>query len=219
MPGTASVSSGGGSGTATSTTTGEDTTGGFTTTSSMTTTTAGTSTSTSTTSNETDDPVGPPVPCEGEGQPLVGITTQIGYLQSQIPPDQGTTGGMSTTTTDGGDFDPGTLFLKLSDQAFTCADPTALLACGPHWEVTITIPPEFQSPGVHNLLGQDVWGSAFETGSGNDCSFGGGSFGGTFEILAIDDDTVEARLCNINAPFFDVDPQLNGIFTADRCPG
>ena len=73
-------------------------------------------------------------------------------------------------------------------------------------------------PGTFN--GQDVRGIASETGAGagEDCSFGGGSFDATFQILAIDDQTVEARLCNVNDLFFDTDPQLEGSFSADRCP-
>ena len=165
------------------------------------------------------DPVDPPVPCEGEATPLVGITTKIGYLKSQIPPRPETTGGTITGTGSGGDeLEPGTLFVKLSDQAFTCADPNALLDCGPHWEVTIVIPPEFQTPGIHNLLGQDVRGTAVESSGGEGCSFGGGSFGATFEILAIDDEIVSGRLCNVDDFFGFNDPQLEGSFTATRCP-
>ena len=83
------------------------------------------------------------------------------------------------------------------------------------------IPPEFQSPGIHNLLGQDVRGTAIETGVDegmNSCGFGGGSFGATFEILAIDDQVVEGRLCNVDDFFSFSDPQLEGSFTATRCP-
>ena len=218
--GTSTATAGTSSGDPTVSTTGDDTSG-TTGTSGM--TTVATSTSTSADTGDTDvppDPVDPPVPCAGEATPLVGITTTIGYLQSQVPPRQDPTGG-GTSTTGGGDLDPGTLFVKLSDQAFTCADPNALLECGSHWEVTIVIPPEFQSPGIHNLLGQDVRGTAIETGVDegmNSCGFGGGSFGATFEILAIDDQVVEGRLCNVEDFFFFSDPQLEGSFTATRCP-
>jgi len=182
-----------------------------------------TATSTSTTTPDTGDtdppdPVDPPVPCEGVATPLAGITTTIGYLKSQIPPRPDPTGGSTGTSTGGGELEPGTLFVKLSDQAFTCADPNASIDCGPHWEVTIVIPPEFQTPGIHNLLGQDVRGSASESSGGEGCSFGGGSFSATFEILAIDDETVSGRLCNVDDLFSFNDPQLEGSFTATRCP-
>ena len=58
----------------------------------------------------------------------------------------------------GGELDPGTIFVSLSNQPLVCADPTAILQCGGRWEVTLVIPPEFQSPGIYNLLGQDVRG-------------------------------------------------------------
>jgi len=211
--GTATSATGGTATSSTTSTTGADPTA------TSTSTSAGTS---ATSATDTGDDTGfdpPVIPCEGEAAPLVGITTTIGYLQSQVPPrpDPTGTGGSSTG---GGELDPGTLFVKLSDQAFTCADPNALLECGQHWAVTIVIPPEFQSPGVFNLLGQDVRGSAFETGAGGgqDCSFGGGSFEATFQILAIDDQSVQGRLCNVNGLFFDTDPQLEGTFSAARCP-
>ncbi|HEY0137783.1 MAG TPA: hypothetical protein VGB85_27045, partial [Nannocystis sp.] len=184
------------------------------------TTTVGTSDTNDTSDTDFPPPVDPPPPCEGEAMQLAGITTKVGYLQSQVPPRQDPTGG-TTSTTGGGDLDPGTLFVKLSDQAFSCADPNASLQCGEHWEVTIVIPPEFQSPGVHNLLGQNVRGIATETGvdEGMDsCAFGGGSFGATFEILAIDDKTVEGRLCNVESFFSFANPQLEGSFTATLCP-
>lgn len=209
-------------GTATTTSTsGEDptATASATTVSTITATATSTSATSATDSgNETGGDPPPVIPCEREGVPLAGITTQIGYLQSQVPPrpDPTGTGGSSG----GGELDPGTLLVKLSDQAFTCADPSAPLGCGQHWSVTIVIPPEFQAPGVFNLLGPNVTAGAFETGvgGGGDCSFGGGSFDATFEILAIDDKTVQARLCNVNSPFFATNPQLEGSFEAARCP-
>jgi hypothetical protein len=214
---TASGTATAGSATTSTSTSGEDPTATSATTVSTSTSTSATATSaTDTTDTGVDLPV---IPCEGEGVPLVGLTTRIGYLQSQVPPSPDTT----TTTggsSGGGELDPGTLLLKLSDQAFTCADPDALLGCGAHWSVTIVIPPEFQSPGVFNLLGQDVRGVASESGAGGgqDCSFGIGSFDATFEILAIDDKTVQGRLCHVNSPFFETDPQLEGTFDALRCP-
>ena len=68
-------------------------------------------------------------------------------------------------------------------------------------------------------IGRDVRGVAIETGAGQgeDCSFGGGSFDATFQILAIDDKTVQGRLCNVAHSFFESDPDLEGTFTAARC--
>jgi len=160
----------------------------------------------------------PPVPCEGEAIPLAGIPTILAYTQSQVPPKPDTTGG-DTGGSGGGELDPGTLFVTLSNRDLVCADPEALLQCGGEWEVTIVIPPEFQSPGIYNLLGQDVRGSAFETGSegGQDCSFGGGSFDATFEIFSVDANTVEGRLCHVNDFFSLPVPSFEGSFSAPRC--
>lgn len=181
-----------------------------------------TATSTSATTVATSDtseppPVEPPVPCEGQATPLTGVET-LAYLKSQIPPDPNPN-PTGTGSTGGSEPDPGTLYVRLSDQAPLCAEPNKSLECGLHWEMTIAIPPEFQSPGLFNLLGQDVTGSASETGPdrGDECSFGGGSFPATFEIVAIDDDTITGRLCHVES-FLSVDVDLEGSFVAQRCP-
>jgi hypothetical protein len=185
-------------------------------------TTTATATSTSATTVATSDtseppPVEPPVPCEGQATPLTGVET-LAYLKSQIPPDPNPN-PTGTGSTGGSEPDPGTLYVRLSDQAPLCAEPNKSPGCGLHWEVTIAIPPEFQSPGLFNLLGQDVTGSASETGPdrGDECSFGGGSFPATFEIVAIDDDTITGRLCHVES-FLSVDVDLEGSFVAQRCP-
>lgn len=222
-PGTASATTatGGTATTATATSASTSATSGDDT--STSTTSAGTTVATSSSevtsdaTSETGDPP-PVVPCEGEGAPLELFPTTMAYLQSQVPPAPNPSG--TSGTTDGGELDPGTLLVKLSNQTFTCADPEAPLACGKRWEVTIVIPPEFQSPGVFNLAGADVRGVAIETGAGQgeDCSFGGGTFDATFQILAIDDKTVQGRLCNVSDNFFESDPNLEGTFAAARCP-
>ena len=179
-----------------------------------------TSDGSATDSSSTGDGDPPPViPCEGEAVPLGDIPTLIAYTQSQVPPmpPENTVTGSGSG---GGELDPGAIVVKLSDnQALVCADPEALLQCGGHWQVSIVIPPEFQSPGTYNLLGQDVTAFATETGNeGNqDCSFGGGSFDATLQIFSVDDNTVEGRLCHVN-PFFSVPaPSLEGSFSAPRC--
>jgi hypothetical protein len=162
----------------------------------------------------------PVIPCDGEAVPLADITTIMAYSKDQVPPmpppDTTSTG---TSTTGGGELDPGTIIVTLTDQPLVCADPEALLQCGGHWQVTIVIPPEFQSPGTYNLLGQDVHGFATETGDGGgqDCSVGGGSFDATFQIFSVDDNTVEGRLCHVDAFFSVPTPSLEGSFSAPRC--
>ncbi|HRI07058.1 MAG TPA: hypothetical protein PKW35_04530 [Nannocystaceae bacterium] len=169
----------------------------------------------------TGDPTGdPPAACEGDPKAL-DFVTSMAYLKSQVPPDMTTSGGSSSSG--GPEIDPATLYVKLSSQSFTCKDPNAVVDCGPEWEVTIVIPPEFQTPGaIYDLAGQDVFATFIETGAdegGNVCSFGGGSGGGTFQILDIDDNQVTGRLCNVPTWFFtETMPDLEGTFVADRCP-
>lgn len=179
---------------------------------------------TSTTTNATittttGDPVDP-VPCDGPAVEIVAKS--LAYTQAQIPPDPNPTTGSSGSATTGGDpLHPDTLHVRLSSQANMCADPDKVIACGPNWEVSIVIPPEFQVPGLYHLLGPDVIGSSFETGvdnGGGDCSFGGGSFSATFELISVDDKEVVGRLCHVDSVFFDNDVDLEGSFTAPRCP-
>lgn len=184
----------------------------------------GTTDDPSDTATDTNGETGPDVPppaCEGDAAPIVANTI-VAYTEAQVPPQPGTTSGGSSST--GGDPNPpDTIYVRLSDQDFMCKDPSAILECGPHWEVTIVIKPEFQFPGTYDLLDTDKvfatsWETAAPEGMGPDeCSQGGGSFGGTFELIAITDGAVEGRLCNVDPLFFDNDPELNGSFVAERC--
>jgi len=204
------------------TTTTTTTTGSTTVTTEMTSsTTSATSVGTSvtgSTSNSTDEPPPPPPPvaCEGPATPIVAKS--MAYTQAQVPPDPNPTSG---STTGGGRPHPDTIHVRLSSQANTCDDPSKVISCGPNWEVSIMIPPEFQTPGLYHLLGPDIFGLAFETGAdqgGGDCSFGGGSFSATFELIAIDDQQVVGRLCHVENLFTDNQVDLEGSFTAPRCP-
>lgn len=171
------------------------------------------------TATDTADPP-PPVPCDGDPQPIVAETI-MAYTQAQVPPEPDPTSQSGTTVgTDNDPNPPDTLYIKFSDQQYSCADPNALLECGPHWEFTIVVPPEFQFPGLYNLAGNGPFATLSETGKpeGNECSFGGGGgFGGTFELINITAETVEGRLCGVEAFFTESDPDLNGNFVAERC--
>lgn len=183
------------------------------------TTTVGTvSTTTVGTSDSTGDPI-EPKPCEGPAKEIDAHT--ISYLYSQLPPMPDTTSGGSSGSSGGEPQDPDLVFVRLSSQAATCADPNVGIECGPNWEVTIRIPPPFQTPGLYHLSGPDVTGAAFETGvsdDNNECSFGGGSFLASFELISIDDKSVTGRLCHVENLFFDNNVDLEGSFTAPRCP-
>ncbi|PCC73091.1 hypothetical protein SAMN02745121_06447 [Nannocystis exedens] len=165
----------------------------------------------------TDGPPLEPTPCEGEAIEIDAAA--LAYTDAQVPPDPDPT-GESSGTSGGEPPDPNTLHVRLSNQVATCADPNAGLECGGNWEVSIRIPPAFQTPGLYHLLGPDVTGHAMETGNDEDpdaCSFGGGSFSATFELISIDDKEVVGRLCHVDFPFFDTNPNLEGKFTAPRC--
>ena len=201
-------------------TTGGETETGTTTDADPTVSTSSTSIGTSMSSTITDttgDPV-EPSPCEGEA--VVLDVAANAYLYSEQPPMPDPTGGSSGSS--GGDpTDPDTVFVRLSNTVATCADPDPSLECGPNWEVSIRIPPSYQTPGLYHLLGPEVTGSMFETGAdegNNECSFGGGSFEATFELISIDDKSVTGRLCHVSSKFFDNKVDLEGSFEAPRCP-
>ncbi|MBZ5712186.1 hypothetical protein [Nannocystis pusilla] len=169
--------------------------------------------------SETDDPPPPePNPCEGEAVVLDVAT--LAYTQGQIPPEPDPTGESSSGGTGGEPVDPDTLYVRLSNQVATCADPNVGIECGNNWEVTIRIPTAFQTPGLYHLAGTDVTGTAMETGAEEEpdlCSFGGGTFSASFELISVDAQEVVGRLCHVDGPFFDNNVNLEGSFTAQRC--
>lgn len=176
-------------------------------------------TSEATSDSDTDSSTGDPPQACGDAAPIEGLVTSMAYLKSQIPPDM-TSGSGSSGSSGGGEQDPSTLYIRLSDQSFTCKDPSGILECGPQWSATIVIPPEYQAPGVYSFGLGDIIGTFTETGEdegGNECGFGGGSWEGTLEIVAIDETQVEARLCDVQDPWSWTKPDLNGTFYADRC--
>ena len=185
-------------------------------------TTGMTSMSTGSSGSDTDtdtdtDTTGDPGAC-GDSKPIADLVTSMAYLESQVPPDM--TSGGSSGSSGGDDLDPNTLFIHLSDQDFTCKDPSAILQCGPHWGVTIVLPPEHQSPGVYAFGPGEIIGFFTETAmdeGGDQCAFGGGTWSGTLEIVAIDDTLVEGRFCNVDELWAWNNPELNGTFYAERC--
>lgn len=201
-----------GVGTATATATSTDATTGM---------TSGT-TSAGSTSATTDGPLPDPIdptPCEGEAKVIPGQA--IAYLEAQVPPPPDTTGGSSGTSGGGEPVDPGTLHVRLSSQSLTCEDPAAALQCGENWAVSFALAPEFQTPGLYHLSGPNVFGVGTETGpdeGGGECSWGGGSFWATLEIIAVDDEAVTGRLCHIDAALPANAAELAGKFVAPRCP-
>jgi hypothetical protein len=131
--------------------------------------------------------------------------------------------GMSTTagsgdggTSGGPPFDPDSLVVTATLGFDTCDDPYGSLPCGDRWSVSFNLPPELQIVGATGRL-EDHNGFVAETGPlgqpGDECSGGGGSLLGTFEITAIDADHVAGKLRELElAPF---GTQLD--FDAPRC--
>jgi len=153
--------------------------------------------------------------------PIEGLVTAHAYFESQAPPPDTSGSGGSSDSSTGNDVDPDTLYITLSDALLSCEDPDAPLGCGPRWSVTMVLPPEFQGPGTYEVGTEDVLGVFSETGEdegGGECSFGGGSWGATLEVISIGDGVVEGRLCEVDASGMSVMPVLNGLFTADLCP-
>ncbi|WP_434418642.1 hypothetical protein [Nannocystis pusilla] len=215
---TATVTSESGSTSAGSESASEPGTSGYDPTSMTATATSSASDVTSASNVTTDGPPPPePTPCEGEAIEIDAAA--LAYTDAQVPPDPDPT-GESSGTSGGEPSDPNTLHIRLSNQVATCADPNAGIECGNNWQVSIRIPTAYQTPGLYHLLGPNVIGTAMETGFDENpdaCPFGGGSFGATFELISIDDKEVVGRLCHVDFPFFDTNPNLEGKFTAPRC--
>lgn len=156
---------------------------------------------------------GEPEPCEGEAVPIEAELLAYAHSQIDASPDDGTTGGAD---------DPSLLYVRFSDQTFTCADPHDRLACGHHWELSLRLPPAFQTPGLYSLEFADVTPHAFgvSTGTdlgGEDCDGAGSVAKGTVQVIAIDEDKVVGRLCHVSWFGLDGDFELDGSFIAPRC--
>ncbi|MCY1063544.1 hypothetical protein OV090_02160 [Nannocystis sp. RBIL2] len=144
-----------------------------------------------------------PQPCVGAAGPVKAEV--IAYLESQI----------GDGDTDG---DPGRLYLRFSNQSFTCADPHDDLACGHNWEVSLQIPAEFLVPGVYALADGPIDATANSTDGGDVCEKGGGAVSGTLEIDAVEEGSVIGRLCHLRAFVLEGQILLDGTFEAPRCP-
>lgn len=124
-------------------------------------------------------------------------------------------GGDEGTTTGGDPFGPDALLVTATLGLDTCEDPYGELPCGERWSVSFNLPPDLQVVGATGRL-EDINGFLAETGAllpEGECSGGGGTLVGTFEITAIDDTHVAGRLGELElAPF---GTELD--FDAPRC--
>ncbi len=127
-------------------------------------------------------------------------------------------GSVSVTVGSGGHNGPApdTLFIKISNQELSCADPSERVGdCG-YWQAQFQLPTELQAPGIYTLeelRGFMLFNSADD--SSGFCGGGGGSFwDGTVEITSIDKSQVTGFITGSSTWEFDV----NGPFVAHRCP-
>ncbi|WP_437963503.1 hypothetical protein WMF04_27675 [Sorangium sp. So ce260] len=140
----------------------------------------------------------------------------IALLRSQLPDTSGSSGSESTGSGEPA-LDPNDLFIIIGNRELSCADPSFHFICG-KWEVSISIPPALQVPGVIPLDTPGLGAYASVAGpdrGGGDCYGGGGSFfDGTIEIVSIDAEKVVVRFEDTSTFDFDA----NGEHTALRCP-
>lgn len=139
-------------------------------------------------------------------EPTAGVAMYYGDIAW---PDVQAAGSSSSS---GEAIDPDTLYIFLSSQQLTCADPLASLDCGQQWDVTIAVPPALQQVGSLSLDNPDLISVFGATGPGagdldsGGCYFGGGSYmDGTLEIVSIGADSVTIQLSNTMDFEFDAD--------------
>jgi hypothetical protein len=136
------------------------------------------------------------------------------------PPPEGSSGS-------GGDplpFDPDTLVLVFGSEPVACAAPTGLgESCPPaEWKVHIPLSVQNQHPGTYllaDLVEEGVAGGPYMEEQGQnqdaaDCWWGAGTFfGGTLEVISIDDAQVTFRLSGSDKP------EADGVRTVPICGG
>ncbi|WP_437963504.1 hypothetical protein WMF04_27680 [Sorangium sp. So ce260] len=154
----------------------------------------------------------------GGSAPVPTASSAIALFRSQLfEPDPSDGSGSSVSVGGGPTLDPNDLFVLIGTRELSCADPSFHFICGT-WEVSISIPPALQVPGVIPLDTPGL-GTYFSVAGpdrgGGDCYGGGGSFfDGTIEIVSIDAEKVVFRLEDTSTFEFDA----NGEHTALRCP-
>jgi hypothetical protein len=123
----------------------------------------------------------------------------IAMLESELPdpPDPGS----GSSSSGGSGPDPNTLRVSFSDVGQSCNDWYAILPCGDHWEVEVSLPPEAQKVGIVPLDTPGVYITFSETGTGapNECFVGGGGSGsdGAITVVSIDDTQVTIDFGNM----------------------
>ncbi len=152
---------------------------------------------------------------------MPGMQDDMAILVGDLPSTGGSDTGANTSIGSGGESGeldaldaPDTLEIQSGNFPQSCADPYGgLPTCG-GWSVGFRLPLAEQFVGATGSLA-DHRGGFVETSPGSsDCSFGGGSLIGNFEITAIDDTIVSGRLTDLE--LFSGGAEVE--FDAPRCP-
>jgi hypothetical protein len=149
------------------------------------------------TSEVTSDTEEPPLPLGRRDFARVeGAVTGTG--EAETGGTSASTSATSTSETGAGDPVPlGTLDITATTGNATCDDPFAANPCPATWTYSFTLPPELQFVGAAGRL-EDAGGFFSEVGEAPvDCSFGGGTLMGNFEITAIDETHVAGRMFDL----------------------
>ncbi len=178
-----------------------------------------------------DETVGPGPTSQGmtessseSGEPLPPLRHDFALRFADLPDvgsdTTGNTGGGSSASTSAGETgsgetDPDALVIRATTGLATCEDPFGLLPCPLAWTYGFNLPPELQFVGAAGQL-EDLNGFMAETGEGAvDCSFGGGTLIGRFEITAFDPTHVAGRMFDLEGTGFGTDVPFDAVRCSD----
>jgi hypothetical protein len=175
-------------------------------------------TSTTTVDSDSEDP---PPPVQHDFALVEGpaVDTSTGGEEDtggggEMTTTVGTSASSTTGDTGPDDFEPGTLRIYATTGTATCDDPFGVEPCPATWTYRFSLPPDQQFVGASGRL-EDNDGFATEVGGELvDCSFGGGSLFGSFEITAIDDTHVAGRMFDLEVTMWETEV----VFDAAICP-
>lgn len=143
--------------------------------------------------------------------PDVGSESETGGSSASTSASSTTTG----ETDSGGGSDADALLIRATTGLATCEDPFGIEPCPATWTYGFKLPLELQFVGAAGRL-EDVDGFMAEVGGAPvDCSFGGGSLFGNYEITAIDATHVAGRMFDLELTMWETEVD----FDAPKCGG
>lgn len=170
---------------------------------------------TSDASSESGDP---PPPVRHDFATIEGPAVDTGGDTETGSGTAGTSASTSATSTSGTDSgdgpEPGTLDITATTGTASCEDPFGSNPCPATWTYSFDLPPELQFVGAAGLL-EDFGGFATEVGEEpSECSFGGGSLSGRFEITAIDETHVAGRMFELSPTMWETEIDFDAVICA-----